>query len=132
MTPSEIEPATFKFVAQYLNHCATISGPQLSPVYFDKSHFETCLFPNKMSLHYTSKMSLHYTSKMSLHYTSKSLVTICKETFLCVLFFKVYLNQTLILYLISPIALSRSKTVILLNQSTYMPVRKQPAKAMFH
>jgi hypothetical protein len=26
MTPSEIEPATFRFVAQYLNHCATISG----------------------------------------------------------------------------------------------------------
>jgi hypothetical protein len=28
MTPSEIEPATFRFVAQYLNHCATISGPR--------------------------------------------------------------------------------------------------------
>jgi hypothetical protein len=26
-TPSAIEPATFRFVAQYLNHCATISGP---------------------------------------------------------------------------------------------------------
>jgi hypothetical protein len=26
-TPSGIEPATFRFVAQYLNHCATISGP---------------------------------------------------------------------------------------------------------
>jgi len=23
MTPSRIEPATFQFVAQYLNHCAT-------------------------------------------------------------------------------------------------------------
>jgi hypothetical protein len=29
MTPSGIEPATFRFVAQYLNHCATISGPRL-------------------------------------------------------------------------------------------------------
>jgi hypothetical protein len=29
MTPSGIEPATFRFVAQYLNHRATISGPQL-------------------------------------------------------------------------------------------------------
>jgi hypothetical protein len=27
MTPSGIEPAAFKFVAQYLNHCATISVP---------------------------------------------------------------------------------------------------------
>jgi hypothetical protein len=29
MTPSGIKPATFRFVAQYLNHCATISGLQL-------------------------------------------------------------------------------------------------------
>jgi hypothetical protein len=29
MTPSGIVPATFRFVAQYLNHCATISGPHL-------------------------------------------------------------------------------------------------------
>jgi hypothetical protein len=28
MTQSGIEPATFRFVAQYLKHCATISGPQ--------------------------------------------------------------------------------------------------------
>jgi hypothetical protein len=24
MTPSDIDPATFRFVAQYLNHCATV------------------------------------------------------------------------------------------------------------
>jgi hypothetical protein len=30
MTPSGIEPATFRLVAQYLNHCATISGPHIS------------------------------------------------------------------------------------------------------
>jgi hypothetical protein len=28
MTPSGIESATFRFVAQYLNQCATISGPR--------------------------------------------------------------------------------------------------------
>jgi hypothetical protein len=28
MTPSGIEPAIFRFVAQYPNNCATISGPQ--------------------------------------------------------------------------------------------------------
>jgi hypothetical protein len=28
MKQSGIEPATFRFVAQYLNHCATISGPR--------------------------------------------------------------------------------------------------------
>jgi hypothetical protein len=29
VTPSGIEPATFRFVAQYLNHCTTISGPRM-------------------------------------------------------------------------------------------------------
>jgi hypothetical protein len=29
MTPPGIEPATFRFVEQYLSHCATISGPPL-------------------------------------------------------------------------------------------------------
>jgi hypothetical protein len=28
MTPSGIEPTTFRIVAQYLKHCATISGPR--------------------------------------------------------------------------------------------------------
>jgi hypothetical protein len=35
MTQSGIEPATFRFVAQYLNHCATISGPH-SSIYISK------------------------------------------------------------------------------------------------
>jgi hypothetical protein len=29
VTPSGIESATFRFVTQYLNHCATISGPPI-------------------------------------------------------------------------------------------------------
>jgi hypothetical protein len=29
VTPSGIEPVTFRFVAQYLNHCATISPPHM-------------------------------------------------------------------------------------------------------
>jgi hypothetical protein len=29
MPPSGIQPATFRFVAQYLDHCATISGPRM-------------------------------------------------------------------------------------------------------
>jgi hypothetical protein len=32
VTLSGIEPATYRFLAQYLNHCATISGPLTKPV----------------------------------------------------------------------------------------------------
>jgi hypothetical protein len=35
MTPSGIEPATFRFVAQYLNHCATAPPPPLVDGYQD-------------------------------------------------------------------------------------------------
>jgi hypothetical protein len=35
MIPSVIEPATFRFVAQYLNHCATISGPLMEKVWYE-------------------------------------------------------------------------------------------------
>jgi hypothetical protein len=41
MTPSGIEPATFRFLAQHLNHCATISG-----LPFDK---DVCYCNNKES-----------------------------------------------------------------------------------
>jgi hypothetical protein len=30
MTPSGFEPATFRFLAQYLNHCATTKGPAIN------------------------------------------------------------------------------------------------------
>jgi len=39
MTPSEIEPATFRFVAQRLTHCAT-AVPNLLNVYHHKKYFE--------------------------------------------------------------------------------------------
>jgi hypothetical protein len=45
MTPSEIESATFRFVAQYLNHCATISGPR------NTVYSETQIQPNT-TLHF--------------------------------------------------------------------------------
>jgi hypothetical protein len=38
MTPSGIEPETFRFVAQYLNHCATISG---LPYIYTHTHTHT-------------------------------------------------------------------------------------------
>jgi hypothetical protein len=39
MTPSGIEPATFRFVARYLNHCATISGPSVNAFIIHNSTF---------------------------------------------------------------------------------------------
>jgi hypothetical protein len=46
MTPSEIEPATFRFVAQYLNHYATISGPQchMYKIFSTRIDFKNCVF----------------------------------------------------------------------------------------
>ena len=37
MTPAGIEPATFRFVAQHLNHCAT--AVPLFPLYLTKFFF---------------------------------------------------------------------------------------------
>jgi hypothetical protein len=39
MAPSGIEPATYRFVAQYLNHCATISGPHFILIMSEISPF---------------------------------------------------------------------------------------------
>jgi hypothetical protein len=38
MTPSGIEPVTFQFVAQYLNHCAT-AVPILYPVEYQNTNY---------------------------------------------------------------------------------------------
>jgi hypothetical protein len=46
MTPSGIEPATFRFVAQYLNHCATISGLQTVTVFVIYTHRTVQIFVN--------------------------------------------------------------------------------------
>jgi hypothetical protein len=40
MTPSGIEPATFRFVAQFLNPGATISGPHSRRIDFVKKKNE--------------------------------------------------------------------------------------------
>jgi len=41
MTPAGIEPATFRFVPQHLNHCAT-AVPRPNVVLYDKKE-KTCL-----------------------------------------------------------------------------------------
>ena len=38
LTPAGIEPATFRFVARYLNHCATTVPPKI--VCFDPLHLQ--------------------------------------------------------------------------------------------
>jgi hypothetical protein len=49
MTPSGIEPATFRFVARYLNHCATISGPPGGSVHTIKKNSEALVVAGKES-----------------------------------------------------------------------------------
>ena len=39
LTPAGIEPATFRFVAQHLNHCATAV-----PLHYGASETKTCMF----------------------------------------------------------------------------------------
>ena len=42
MTPSGIEPATFRFLAQHLNHCAT-AAPFLSRDFPENSYAKFCM-----------------------------------------------------------------------------------------
>jgi hypothetical protein len=46
MTPSGIEPATFRSVTQYLNHCATVSGPHVLHVCYVKVYvfYVSCVY----------------------------------------------------------------------------------------
>ena len=56
MTPSRIEPATFRFVAQHLNHCATAVPGEEGVVYsiaLKKVYSTTCLDLLKMELEFT-------------------------------------------------------------------------------
>jgi len=39
LTPAGIEPATFRFVAQHLNHCATAVPPQYHSIYLNITFF---------------------------------------------------------------------------------------------
>jgi hypothetical protein len=49
MTPSGIEPATFRFAAKYLNHCATISGPH-NTIVADPNTRNLCLLQDVRSV----------------------------------------------------------------------------------
>jgi hypothetical protein len=52
MTPSGIEPATVRFVAQYLNRCATISGAPFHIRDVNNDNAQLCIYKNrKPSLH---------------------------------------------------------------------------------
>jgi hypothetical protein len=75
MTPSGIEPATFRFVAQYLNHCATISGPLSSliqlQIYKNFSYLPCLLHAPHQSLSLTwllQQYMIKLTSYVSIRY----------------------------------------------------------------
>ena len=44
MTPAGIEPATFRFAAQHLNHCATVTGQRLILIFVIslRIHYAVC------------------------------------------------------------------------------------------
>jgi hypothetical protein len=62
MTPSGIEPATFRFVAQYLNHCATNSGPLWKLLVTPK-------FGNYLRRHVSEGINLqsHHNEDLNIH-----------------------------------------------------------------
>jgi hypothetical protein len=69
MTPSGIETATFRFVVQYLDHCATISGqaidsdaPEANPVF--RLHNMTDI----LCLAYTLAVSSHNALTIIIYY----------------------------------------------------------------
>jgi len=51
MTPAGIEPATFPFVAQHLNHCATTVSKQISM--FNAKYMATAVVQLVKALRYT-------------------------------------------------------------------------------
>ena len=62
MTTAGIEPATFRIVAQHLNHCAT-AVPLVNLLFTSLEHF-VCLFVVEQgSSNYSGKLALVYTTK---------------------------------------------------------------------
>ena len=67
MTPSGIEPATFRFVAQHLNHCATAVPIHICP-YSKKAAILENVFPSS-GKEETHSSLLHIRSKSFSHQT---------------------------------------------------------------
>jgi hypothetical protein len=79
MTPSRIEPVTYRFVAQYLNHCVTISGPPLLLllllIYSVKiQHFSAvCMcFANFLGFHSGNDPDCGLLSSITVYYLTRS------------------------------------------------------------
>jgi hypothetical protein len=72
MTPSGIEPATFRFVAQYLNHCA-------AAVLTVKMHIHKLIMNVGLGFFYTL-MGYTSSSELHRHQTEMSLVRLSPAT----------------------------------------------------
>ena len=69
MTPSGIEPATFRFVAQHLNHCATAVPTESRSYVKNKENYWLCLIGNIHFFLYACNLSMPQ-SKETIFYTT--------------------------------------------------------------
>jgi hypothetical protein len=69
VTPSGIEPVTFRFVAQYLNHCATISGKI--------SMGENCISLSFVTRSYTFRFVTVFVLKLSEYWRHLRKIRVC-------------------------------------------------------